>query len=92
MNKTELTDAIAAKSGLTKTDSKKALDAFLEVVKETLTSGEAINITGFMSLSVKERGERQGINPKTKETITIAARKAVAFKAGAELDDAVRNS
>jgi len=85
MNKKEMVDALAAKSGMTKTDSKKALDAMLEVIGETLKNGESVSLVGFGNFSVVERPERKGVNPATKEVITIAAKKAVKFKAGAGL-------
>ena len=90
MNKSEFISAVAAKSGLTKVDAKKAVDAYAETLTEALKAGDKVALLGFGSFSVVEKGERQGINPKTKETITIAARKSVKFKAGAELTEAVK--
>lgn len=89
MNKTELVNAIAEKSGLSKSDAKKALDATTEAIAEALKSGDKIALVGFGTFSVSERPERQGINPSTKETITIAAKKVAKFKAGADLDNAL---
>ncbi|GAA6530454.1 MAG: HU family DNA-binding protein [Prevotella sp.] len=85
MNKTELIDKIAAKSGLSKSDSKKALDSSIEVLKEALAAGDKIQLVGFGTFSVNERPARQGINPATKQKIEIAAKKVAKFKAGAEL-------
>ena len=90
MNKTELVNAVAEKAGLTKIDSKKAVDAFVETIAEALKQDDKVALLGFGTFSVTEKSERLGINPKTKETITIAARKAVKFKAGAELTAAVK--
>lgn len=90
MNKAELINAIAEKSGLTKADSKKALDAFLSSVTEALAGGDKVTLIGFGTFSVAERGERSGINPSTKQPIVIPARKAAKFKAGADLTDAVK--
>lgn len=90
MNKTELVNAIAAKSGLSKVDAKKALDATLEAMGDALAAGEKIALVGFGTFSVVEKGERTGINPRTKENITIAARKAVKFKHGAELHEKIK--
>lgn len=90
MNKTQLIDKIAANSGLTKADSKKALDATLKAVKETLKKGDKLALVGFGTFSVTKRPKRQGINPQTKQKITIAAKKVVKFKAGAELAGAVK--
>lgn len=89
MNKTELINDIAAKSGLSKADSKKALEAAIESISEALAKGDKISIVGFGTFNVVEKGERTGINPRTKETITIAARKAVKFKHGAELHEKI---
>ncbi|QMT30802.1 HU family DNA-binding protein [Alysiella filiformis] len=89
MNKSELIDAIAKESGLTKTDAGKALDAFTNVVKETLKSGGDITLVGFGSFVVAERAERQGLNPKTKEAITIPAARVPKFKPGKTLKDAL---
>ena len=89
MNKTELIEKIAAGSGLTKTDAKKALDATVEAIKETLIAGDKIALVGFGTFSVNERPAREGINPTTKEKIQIAAKKVAKFKAGAELAGAL---
>lgn len=89
MNKTELIEKIAAGSCLTKTDAKKALDATVEAIKETLIAGDKIALVGFGTFSVNERPAREGINPATKEKIQIAAKKVAKFKAGAELADAL---
>ena len=88
MNKTELIDAIAEEAGLSK-DAKKALEAFLASIEKTLKKGDKISLVGFGSWSVSEKPAREGRNPKTGETIKIAAKKVVKFKAGAELSNAV---
>jgi DNA-binding protein HU-beta len=85
MNKAQLIDAIAGKSGLTKADSKKALDATIEAVTEGLKAGDRVALVGFGSFSVSERSARTGRNPQTGKEITIAAKKVVKFKPGAEL-------
>ena len=82
MNKTELISAMAAKAGMTKTDAKKALDAFVETTKASLKKGDKVAILGFGTFSVTKRAKRQGINPKTKKPITIKAKKVAKFKAG----------
>lgn len=86
MNKVQLIDAIAEKTGLTKADSKKALEAFVATVGESLKGGEKVTLVGFGSFSVSERSARNGRNPKTGKMIQIAAKKVVKFKAGAELE------
>lgn len=90
MNKTELINAIAEKAGLNKADSKKALEACIGAISEALQSGDKISLIGFGTFAVSERPERTGINPRTKEQITIEAKKIVKFKAGAELNEAIR--
>ena len=95
MNKSELIDAIADKSELTKADAGRALDAFVNVVTETLGDSKLdlkernIALVGFGTFSVKERAERKGRNPQTGAEITIKAAQIPAFKAGKSLKDAV---
>lgn len=90
MNKSELIDAVAAESGLTKADSKRAIEAFISSVGSALKKGDKLALVGFGSFSVSDRPARTGRNPKTKETITIPARKVVRFKPGSELADSVQ--
>lgn len=90
MNKTELVNAIAAKAELSKADAKKALDAALEAIAGALAEGDKVALLGFGTFAVSEKAARTGINPRTKETIEIAARKVVKFKAGADLTDKVK--
>lgn len=90
MNKTELTASVAEKSGLSKVDAKKAVDAIFESIQEALTNEEQVAIIGFGTFSVVERGERQGINPLTKQAITVPACKKAKFKVGATLAAAVK--
>lgn len=85
MNKTDLVNAIAAKATLNKVDAKKALDAVIESIGEALANNDKVQLIGFGTFSVVEKPERTGINPRTKEKITIAARKAVKFKPAADL-------
>lgn len=90
MNKTELVAAIAEKAEISKKDADKALAAFIEAVTDALKGGDKIQLVGFGTFEVRERPERTGRNPQTKETITIAASKVPAFKAGAALKNAVK--
>ena len=89
MNKSELIDAIATESGLTKADAGKALDGFLKAITSGLANGENIALVGFGTFSVKDRAERKGRNPQTGAEITIQAAKIPSFKAGKGLKDAV---
>ncbi len=89
MNKTELIDKIAAGAGLTKADSKKALEACVDAIKEALVAGDKVQLVGFGTFAIAEKPAREGINPSTKQKIQIAAKKVAKFKAGAELAEAV---
>ena len=85
MNKTELVAKIAEGAGLSKVDAKKALEAALEAIGAAVKANDKVALVGFGTFSVAERGARQGINPATKQAITIPAKKVVKFKAGADL-------
>ena len=89
MSKQELVDMIAEKAGLTKADAARALDATMESVKEALVDGKKVSLVGFGTFATSERAAREGRNPRTGETVKIAARTAVTFKAGSKLKDAV---
>ena len=89
MNKSELVSSIAAKAGLSKADSKKALDATIEAIAEALKAGDKISLVGFGTFAVAERPARQGINPATKAPISIPAKKVAKFKAGSDLESAI---
>lgn len=91
MNKTELVNAIAAKTELSKKDADLALKAFIDVVGDELSKGEKVQLAGFGTFEVSERAEREGINPRTKETITIPASKSPKFKAMKALKEKVNN-
>ncbi|MCM1450280.1 MAG: HU family DNA-binding protein [Clostridiales bacterium] len=90
MNKTELVNAIAEQTNLSKVDAKAALDATINAIGDALAAGEKVALLGFGTFAVTEKGARTGINPRTKEKIEIAARKSIKFKAGAELDNKVK--
>lgn len=90
MNKTELISAMSEKAEISKKDAEKTLTAFTNVVADVLVDGDKVAITGFGTFEVVERAERQGRNPATGETITIAASKSPKFKAGKALKDAVK--
>ena len=90
MNKTEFINAVAEKSGLSKVDAKKAVEAFVETVSSELKEGGKVALLGFGSFSVAENSARKGVTPKTKQPIEIPARKSVKFKAGAELTEIIK--
>ena len=89
MNKTEFIAAVAEKAEISKKDSEKALKAFVDVVTEQLKAGDKVQLVGFGTFEVAERAAREGRNPQTGETMTIAACKAPKFKAGKALKDAI---
>ena len=89
MNKTEFIAAVAEKAEISKIDSEKALKAFVDVVAEQLKAGDKVQLVGFGTFEVSERAAREGRNPQTGETMTIAACKAPKFKAGKALKDAI---
>ena len=89
MNKSELVEKIAAAAGLSKADSKKALEATIAAIKDALVAGDKVALVGFGTFSVSERPAREGINPATKQKIKIAAKKVAKFKPGQELADAI---
>ena len=89
MNKTELIAAMAEKTELSKKDAEAALKAFTDVVSEELVNGGKIQLVGFGTFEVSERPAREGRNPRTGETMTIAATKTPKFKVGKALKDMV---
>lgn len=89
MTKTELISEISQKTALSKKDSERALNSILDTISSTLVNGDKIQLSGFGIFEVKERAERIGRNPRTKEEITIPASRTPVFKAGKALKDAV---
>ncbi len=89
MNRTELVTAMAEKTQLSKKDADLALKAFIDVVSEEMQKGEKVQLVGFGTFEVSERAAREGRNPQTGETMTIAASKSPKFKAGKALKDLV---
>ena len=89
MNKSDLIAAIAAKTGSTKKDAEATLNAFVDVVTDSLVKGDKVQLVGFGSFEVRKRAARKGRNPQTKEEVKIPASKAPVFKAGKALKDLV---
>ena len=89
MNRNELIEAVSERTGLAKSDAARAVDALLGTISETLQRGDSVNLSGFGSFVVRSRAARSGRNPRTGETIAIAATRSPAFKAGKALKDAV---
>ena len=89
MNKSQFVKAIAEKAGLTVKDAEIFVNAYAEVVKDTLVAGDKIQLVGFGTYEVKDVAEKQGVNPATGEKITIAACKKPALKFSSALKDSL---
>ena len=89
MNKAELVDSVASAANLSKADAGRAVDAVLDSITSSLKGGQQVSIVGFGTFSVKHRAARAGRNPRTGETIQIAASNVPGFKAGKALKEAV---
>jgi len=89
MNKTELIAAVAEKTGMTKKDAERVINATVETITSSLVAGDKVQVSGFGNFEVKAREARVGRNPRTKETIEIPATRLPAFKAAKALKDAV---
>ena len=89
MNKAELIAEVAAKTGLSKKDTEKAMNAALDTITASLENGEKVSLVGFGVFDVKEREARMGRNPRTKEEIPIPASRVPQFKAGKALKEAI---
>ena len=85
MKKSEMIEAIATATGLSKADSEKAFNATFDLFNKELADGNKVSVAGFGTFKISERAAREGRNPQTGETIKIAASKSVSFKAGSEL-------
>ncbi|MBQ1544774.1 MAG: HU family DNA-binding protein [Clostridia bacterium] len=90
MNKTDLVNAVAAETGLTKKDAEKAVAAVLDGITAALKKGDKVQLVGFGTFEVRNRAAKQGHNPRTGEPMTVPASKLPAFKAGKALKDAVK--
>jgi DNA-binding protein HU-beta len=91
LTKQEFIQKVAEKSGLTNRDAGKAVDAFMDVVTDTLKGRDSINFTGFGKFSAAERAARQGVNPRTGERVQIAATTVPKFSAGSQLKQALKS-
>lgn len=92
MNKADLIAAIAAKTGETKKSAEASVNAFVDVITESLVKGDKVQLVGFGSFEVRKRAARKGRNPQTKEEIKIPASKAPVFKAGKSLKEAINEA
>jgi DNA-binding protein HU-beta len=89
MNKTDLINAVAEAADMSKADATRAVDAFTDVVKNTLKKGDSVSLVGFGTFNVRKRAARTGRNPRTNEVIQIKASNVPGFKAGKGLKDAL---
>ena len=89
MTKTDLIEQLAANTEMSKKNAELAVNAAFDALANALTEGEKISISGFGTFEVRERAERQGINPRTREPITIAASRSIVFKPGKALKDSL---
>jgi DNA-binding protein HU-beta len=92
VTKTEFVDRVASKSGLSRRDAAKAVDAFLESIQESLQRGDSVSFTGFGKFSAQQRSARTGVNPRTGERVEISAATVPKFSAGSGLKNALKNS
>jgi len=90
MNKTELIDAIASETGLTKIDSRKAVEAIISTITKALKENDKVGLIGFGTFATSVRAARTGRNPQTGKPLEIKAKKVVSFKVGSELSDSVQ--
>ena len=90
MTKSDFVDQVASASGLSKKDAGTAVDAVLGTIEKALSSGDEVSFTGFGKFHVAQRGAREGRNPRTGETMTIAASRVPRFTAGSGLKKAVK--
>ena len=87
MTKTDLIAQVAANTEMSKKSAEQAVNAVFEALSKAMSEGEKITISGFGTFEVRERAERQGINPRTREPITIAASRSIVFTPGKSLKD-----
>ncbi|MCG8348012.1 MAG: HU family DNA-binding protein [Chloroflexales bacterium] len=90
MQKTDFIKAVAEKTGVSQKETKQVIDAALDVIAETLSKGEKVTLTGFGTFEVRNRQAREGVNPQTREKISIPATKTPGFSASSTLKDAVK--
>jgi nucleoid DNA-binding protein len=90
ITKAQFVERVASKSGLSRKDASAAVDAFLASIEESLKQGEAVTFTGFGKFSAQQRNERQGVNPRTGEKVTIAAATVPKFSAGSAPNNALK--
>lgn len=92
MQKTDFVKSVAERAGVSQKEAKQVIDAALDIITDTLKQGEKVTLTGFGTFEVRQRQEREGVNPQTRQKITIAATKTPGFSASSTLKEAVKGS
>jgi DNA-binding protein HU-beta len=92
MQKTDFIKAVSDRAEVSQKDAKKVIDTALEVITESLQKGEKVTLTGFGTFEVRQRQEREGVNPQTRQKIRIAATKTPGFSASSTLKEAVKGN
>jgi DNA-binding protein HU-beta len=92
MQKTDFVKSVADRSNVSQKEAKQVIDAALDIITESLKGGEKVTLTGFGTFEVRQRQEREGVNPQTRQKIKIAATKTPGFSASSTLKEAVKGS
>lgn len=92
MQKTDFVKSVAERAGVSQKEAKRVVDAALDIITDTLKQGEKVTLTGFGTFEVRQRQEREGVNPQTRQKIKIAATKTPGFSASSTLKEAVKGS
>lgn len=91
MQKTDFIKAVAERAGISQKETKQVIDSALDVITDALAKGEKVTLTGFGTFEVRDRQEREGVNPQTREKITIPATKTPGFSASSTLKERVKD-
>jgi DNA-binding protein HU-beta len=92
MQKTDFVKSVAERASVSQKEAKQVIDAALDIITESLKGGEKVTLTGFGTFEVRQRQEREGVNPQTRQKIKIAATKTPGFSASSTLKEAVKGS
>jgi DNA-binding protein HU-beta len=92
MQKTDFVKSVAERANVSQKEAKQVVDAALDIITESLKGGEKVTLTGFGTFEVRQRQEREGVNPQTRQKIKIAATKTPGFSASSTLKEAVKGS
>ena len=92
MQKTDFVKSVADRANVSQKEAKQVIDAALDIITESLKGGEKVTLTGFGTFEVRQRQEREGVNPQTRQKIKIAATKTPGFSASSTLNEAVKGN